>query len=165
MAKQIRFDIKLNVDGKEVVGSVVSDVKEMRKAWDDARSSLKKFADESFTLNQITESIQNITSAFNSLTEESRFFSVAIKAANTMAGKSGAEFEELTDKVKDLAKVIPLTRDELAKGLYQVISNGVPEDNWISYLEASSRAAVGGIANLEEVVKVTSTVIKNYGLD
>ena len=41
MAKQIRFDIKLNVDGKEVVGAAVSDVKEMRKAWDGARTSLK----------------------------------------------------------------------------------------------------------------------------
>jgi TP901 family phage tail tape measure protein len=58
-----------------------------------------------------------------------------------------------------------MARDELANGLYQVISNGVPEDNWIDYLRASSRAAVGGIADVGEVVKVTSTVIKNYGLE
>ncbi len=38
------------------------------------------------------------------------------------------------------------------------------EDNWIEYLEKSAKASVGGIADLEEVVKVTSTVIKNYGL-
>ena len=65
----------------------------------------------------------------------------------------------------DLAKNIPIARDLLADGLYQVISNGVPEDNWISYLEASSRSAVGGIADVGEVVKVTSTVIKNYAMD
>lgn len=45
-----------------------------------------------------------------------------------------------------------MARDVLANGLYQVISNGVPENNWISYLEASSRSAVGGIADLGQVV-------------
>ena len=64
----------------------------------------------------------------------------------------------------DLSKTVPVARDQLANGLYQVISNGVPENNWIEYLQASARASVGGIADLGEVVKVTSTVIKNYGL-
>jgi hypothetical protein len=43
MAKQIQFDIKQNADGKEVVGAAVSDVKEMRKAREDASSSEKNF--------------------------------------------------------------------------------------------------------------------------
>lgn len=64
----------------------------------------------------------------------------------------------------DLAKEIPMARDALADGLYQVISNGVPENNWIEYLRASAKASVGGIADLGETVKVTSTLIKNYGL-
>lgn len=64
----------------------------------------------------------------------------------------------------DLAKEIPMARDALADGLYQVISNGVPEDNWLDYLRASAKASVGGIADLGETVKVTSTIIKNYGL-
>ncbi len=136
MAKQIRFDIKLNVDGKEVVGAAVSDVKELRRAWDDSAKGMKKFTEGFFDITKVQQGIQAITSALSTLTEGYRSFNVAMKAANTMAGKSGDEFDELTDKVKDLAKVIPLTRDELAKGLYQVISNGVPEDNWISYLEA-----------------------------
>ncbi len=85
-------------------------------------------------------------------------------AANTMAGKSGEEFANLKEQVAELSKTIPVARDQLANGLYQVISNGVTEDNWIEYLEKSAKASVGGIADLEEVVKVTSTVIKNYGL-
>lgn len=62
------------------------------------------------------------------------------------------------------SKSIPVVRDELANGLYQVISNGVPEDNWIAFLQKSAKASVGGIADLGETVKVTSTIIKNYGL-
>ena len=40
----------------------------------------------------------------------------------------------------------------------------MPEDNWIDFLNKSAKASVGGIADLGETVKVTSTVIKNYGL-
>ena len=71
----------------------------------------------------------------------------------------------MKQQVAGLAEEIPIARDELAGGLYQVISNGVPEDNWIDYLRSSAKASVGGIANLGEVVKVTSTIIKNYGLE
>lgn len=87
-----------------------------------------------------------------------------MKAANTMAGKNAEGFANLKGQVADLSKTLPIARDELANGLYQVISNGVPEDNWIDYLNKSAKASVGGIADLGETVKVTSTVIKNYGL-
>ena len=81
-----------------------------------------------------------------------------------MAGKSGEDFARLKGQVAELSKSIPVVRDELANGLYQVISNGVPEDNWIAFLQKSAKASVGGIADLGETVKVTSTIIKNYGL-
>lgn len=83
-----------------------------------------------------------------------------MKAANTMAGKNAEGFANLKGQVADLSKTLPIARDELANGLYQVISNGVPEDNWIDYLNKSAKASVGGIADLGETVKVTSTVIK-----
>ena len=172
MAKTIDFKIRLNVDGKSTVVSAAADAKDLSKALAGAQTSAGKLRDSlmSFGALQLTfqglqNGLQSITGVLNNLTEESRAYVGAMKAANTMAGKDAAGFEKLKDQVTELSKVIPLTRDELAKGLYQVISNGVPEDNWISYLEASSRSAVGGIANLEEVVKVTSTVIKNYGLE
>ena len=92
-------------------------------------------------------------------------FETAMRSANTMAGKSGDEFEALSGQITELSKSIPLAREELANGLYQVISNGVPEDNWIEFLNKSSRSAVGGIADLGETVTVTSTLIKNYGLE
>ena len=91
-------------------------------------------------------------------------FETAMRSANTMAGKSGEEFDALSDKIVGLSKKIPLAREELANGLYQTISNGVPEDKWIEFLDQSSKAAVGGLADLGQTVTVTSTLIKNYGL-
>ncbi len=113
------------------------------------------------SLNQIVgglnDQIQKVAESFNS-------FDNSMRAVNTMAGYSEEEFKGMKDSISELGKVIPKTREELADGLYQVISNGVPEDNWLSFLEASAKASVGGIADLGQTVTVTSTIIKNYGL-
>lgn len=172
MAKDVKFNIKLNVDGKNVVVSASTNVKQLADnlglVKDNVSAADKEFmrwTQSVMALDSVTNSLRQISDVLNTITEDSRSFGAAMKAANTMAGKNAEGFNRLKGQVAELSKTVPLARDELAKGLYQVISNGVPENNWISYLQASSKAAVGGIANLEEVVKVTSTVIKNYGLE
>lgn len=171
MAKEIKFNIKLAVDGKEQLVSATSDLKELRKVLDSTKAassglsaSFSAFNQMMVTAGHINSAVGQIASTLNSVTEESRSFGAAMNAANTMAGKSGEDFGKLKGQVAELAETMPIAREELANGLYQVISNGVPEDNWIEYLQKSAKASVGGIADLGETVKVTSTVIKNYGL-
>lgn len=164
MAKEIKFNIKLTVDGKEQVVTATSDLNEMQKSISLVRATASGMRDSLISFNQGFEVLRNVSSTFNDLTEESRSFGAAMNAANTMAGKHGEDFAKLKDQVAGLAKAVPVAREELANGLYQVISNSVPEDNWITFLQKSARASVGGIADLGETVKVTSTVIKNYGL-
>ena len=116
-------------------------------------------------LQGVDKAVNSIASQLNSITSESEEFNKAMKEANTMAGKDSAGFKQLKGEVADLAKEIPIARDQLANGLYQTISNGVPEDNWIEFLNTSARSAVGGLADINKVVGVTSTLIKNYGLE
>lgn len=172
MAKQLTFNLRLNIDGKEVITQCSVSVKEFASQLDSARTKAKKTGDafshwtqQAMGFQALASSLQQLSGVLNSVTDESRSFAGAMKVANTMAGKNAEGFAKMKDEVAELAKRVPLAREELANGLYQVISNGVPEDNWLSYLEASSRSAVGGVANLGEVVKVTSTIIKNYALD
>ena len=162
--KEIKFTIKLNVDGKEQLGTITTSAKDIKKAFDAASSSTEGLSKALTNINQAFGALKALKSCIDELTAESSSFAQAMASANTMAGKGGKDFEALKDSVSDLAKEIPLTRDALANGLYQVISNGVPENNWIDYLRASAKASVGGIADLGETVKVTSTIIKNYGL-
>lgn len=171
MAKEIKFNVKLVVDGKEQLVTATSTAEELRRVLDSAKTSSQKlnaalvnFNQAVMAANNVTNAISQISGAFNGVTEESRSFSAAMNATNTMAGKSGEDFAKLKGQVAELSKSIPVVRDELANGLYQVISNGVPEDNWIAFLQKSAKASVGGIADLGETVKVTSTIIKNYGL-
>ena len=171
MAKEIKFNVKLVVDGKEQLVTATSTAEELRRVLDSAKTSSQKlnaalvnFNQAVMAANNVTNAISQISGALNGVTEENRSFSAAMNTANTMAGKSGEDFAKLKGQVAELSKSIPAARDELANGLYQVISNGVPEDNWIAFLQKSAKASVGGIADLGETVKVTSTIIKNYGL-
>ncbi len=168
MANKVNFTINLKVNGKDQTVQASAAVDELREAVERSRSGIERSLQSvnawGFALHGLQDAVNGITGSLNTLTEESRSFSGAMAAANTMAGKSGEEFANLKEQVAELSKTVPVARDQLANGLYQVISNGVPEDNWIEYLEKSAKASVGGIADLEEVVKVTSTVIKNYGL-
>ena len=171
MAKEIKFNIKLLVDGKEKLITATSTVAELHSVLDSAKTEAEKLDKVLVNFNQHVEKFQSINNAISQIagtlstvTEESRSFSAAMNAANTMAGKGGEDFAKLKGEVAELSKTLPVAREELANGLYQVISNGVPEDNWIAYLQKSAKASVGGIADLGETVKVTSTIIKNYGL-
>lgn len=172
MANEVKFNIRLNIDGKDRVVVATTAVDNLRHVVNSVNEATEDLKGKLINTNQITEAWRNVTDAFqqmvgdlNQVTAESRTFGAAMAAANTMAGKSGKEFAAMKQQVAGLAEEIPIARDELAGGLYQVISNGVPEDNWIDYLRSSAKSSVGGIANLGEVVKVTSTIIKNYGLE
>lgn len=171
MAKEIKFNIKLHIDGKEQLVSATSTVENLRGVVNVAKSDIQKanavfvnFNQQVMKLQNINGAVQQLASTLNSVTEESRTFGAAMNVANTMAGKSGDDFAKLKGQVTELSKTLPIARDQLANGLYQVISNSVPEDNWITFLQKSAKASVGGVADLGETVKVTSTIIKNYGL-
>lgn len=151
-------DLSQNADGlKQAMTAAIVEA-------DKLKSSLINWSQGVQALGAVSNAVSQLNGTLQNITADSRAFGAAMKAANTMAGKNAEGFANLKGQVADLSKTLPIARDELANGLYQVISNGVPEDNWIDYLNKSAKASVGGIADLGETVKVTSTVIKNYGL-
>lgn len=152
-------DLSQNADGlKQAMAAAIVEA-------DKLKSSLINWSQGVQALGAVSNAVSQLNGTLQNITADSRAFSAAMKAANTMAGKNAEGFAALKAQVADLSKTLPIARDQLANGLYQVISNGVPENNWIDYLNKSAKASVGGIADLGETVKVTSTIIKNYGLE
>lgn len=152
-------DLSQNADGlKQAMTAAIVEA-------DKLKSSLINWSQGVQALGAVSNAVSQLNGTLQNITADSRAFGAAMKAANTMAGKNAEGFAKLKGQVADLSKTLPIARDELANGLYQVISNGVPENNWIDYLNKSAKASVGGIADLGETVKVTATVIKNYGLE
>ena len=147
-----------DADGlKQVITASVVEAQKLNKSMMDWSLSVQ-------AIGQVSNAVTQLNNTFQTITGESNQFTKAMRAANTMAGKDAAGFKQLKGQVADLAKELPIARDQLANGLYQVISNGVPEDNWLSFLEATAKASIGGLADLNQAVTVTATIIKNYGL-
>lgn len=151
-------DLSQNADGlKQAMTAAIVEA-------DKLKSSLINWSQGVQALGAVSNAVSQLNGTLQDITADSRAFGAAMRVANTMAGKNAEGFAKLKNQVVEVAKNVPVVRDELANGLYQVISNSVPEDNWIDFLNKSAKASVGGIADLGETVKVTSTVIKNYGL-
>ncbi len=167
----VEFKIKLRDEAGNAVQSLSAGIEDASDAADKLVKHLTKVGDTktriaeiAFDFERIGNMIGRLGDVFGSLTASAESFNEAMRRANTMAGKGEEDFQRLKKSVAALSREIPLAREELADGLYQVISNAVPEDNWLSFLEASAKSAVGGVADLGKVVTVTSTLIKNYGL-
>ncbi|WP_305156857.1 phage tail tape measure protein [uncultured Muribaculum sp.] len=171
MAQSVDFEIRLKApDGsilrslKMEVGGLGDLLKGVVRRSDEAGAGLRKMAATSVLIDTSVRAVENLKGVVSGLVAPFASFEQAMAKANTMANKSGGEFNALEKQIKSLGDEIPLLRDEMAGGLYQVISNGVPEDNWIDYLKKSTKAAVGGVADLGQTVTVTATLIKNYGM-
>lgn len=166
MAKDICVSLKFDSNGQVVLGQLTLSAKELQNAVKGVQKQTKSVFKDLMSstsaavvaINGVSESIGNLAAPYNT-------FDQAMRRANTMAGKSGKEFEKLRDQVKDLASKYGLARDVLANGLYETISNGVSENNWMSYLEQSAKTSIGATAELGSVVGVVATVIKNYGVE
>lgn len=172
MANEVEFKLKITTDGKDTFHNLTIDaqtfddaVKRITQTAKSASDEIQKMAMQNLNWDMLLNGVEQLNNGIQGLAGSYNSFDKSMRAVNTMAGQDEAGFKTLTDQVKELGNVIPMAREELAGGLYQVISNGVPEDNWIGFLEQSSKAAVGGLADLGQTVTVTSTIIKNYGLE
>lgn len=172
MDKTVKFRIELETNGQKVLHDVTVSTEELRSALVDvgkeargAMDQMTSLAQTSMMIDALTNVVDRLCSSINGLADDWNSFDKGMRAVNTMAGKNTEDLGKLKDQVAALGNEIPKTKEELSAGLYQVISNGVPEDNWISFLEQSAKASVGGIADLGQTVTVTSTIIKNYGLE
>ncbi len=110
MAKDIKFNINMIVNGKNVVVEASTSVKELAQQLSIAESKTRILNKSMINMNQSIQMIQTLSSSinqingvFNQLTSESREFTSAMKAANTMAGKDSAGFEKLKDQISELA--------------------------------------------------------------
>nr|DAW74011.1 MAG TPA: minor tail protein [Caudoviricetes sp.] len=171
MSKTVEFHIKIKGEGSNVLHDLTVEatglddiIAQVGENASRTGERLKAMAAKSMVFDGIISSLTTLKGIVGDIVAPFDSFEKSMRSVNTMAGKGEADFEGLTDKVKELSANIPLAREELANGLYQTISNGVPEENWMSFLEQSSKAAVGGLADLGQTVMVTSTLIKTYGL-
>lgn len=72
-------------------------------------------------------------------------------------------FGALTADVLAFSREIGIATSQAVPALYQAISAGVPSENVIEFMEVASRAAIGGVTDLETAVDGITSVTNAYG--
>jgi len=72
-------------------------------------------------------------------------------------------FEKLSKDLRNVSKDFGNATSDSVPALYQALSAGVPADNVIQFMETASKAAAGGVTNLETAVNGITTVVNSYG--
>ena len=106
MEKEIKFNIKLTIDGKEQLGIATTDVGKLRQAMDETKSTAQQFRDKLLTINQTVTALQNASKAINGLRDTMAGLTAsynAVQQANTQLTTVMRQRLDATDE--DINKV------------------------------------------------------------
>lgn len=87
----------------------------------------------------------------------------------TLFGETGPaadkSFKQVRGQVRQLSNQFGIAQETLVGGLYQAISAGVPRENAFEFMQVASKAAVGGVTDVETAVDGITTIINAFGLE
>ena len=100
MAKDIKFNIKLQIDGKEHLVTASANAKELSEQLGIATDIAKKFSSVFVSLNQTAEILRNISDAASSIASHMREVLNANAQVAQMTGLNGDEMREFRNSVQ-----------------------------------------------------------------
>lgn len=92
-----------------------------------------------------------------------RSFEKRMREVSTILSDVGSDFENLSTGVQGMSLTFGKSADDLAKGLYNILSAAVPVSESLTFLYTASKAAVAGLTSVEKSVDVLTTVYNAYG--
>lgn len=109
MAKDVKFNIKLTIDGKEQIVTASTNVKQFAEELEKARTESTKLRDDLLRITQVGASFQNVITGLQQLTGVMRTYTAAnaaqieaeTKLANNMRNTMGARDADI-QSIKDL---------------------------------------------------------------
>ena len=159
MAKDVKFNIKLSIDGKEHIITASTNVKRLAQEMEIAQTETAKLRDALLKINQVGQSIQNAFSGLQQITGLMQEYTAAnavqqeaeAKLANNMRNTMGARDEDI-QSIKDLCAA----QQQLGVIGDEIQLNGAQE--LATYLEKKS--------SLETLIPVMNDMIaQQYGLN
>ena len=118
MAKIITFKINTVVNGEGKIEGLAVNMIDLNRAVKAANRSTESFRKRikgfMVEMGPFSSTVSTLQSSLSGLSQSYQSFDHSMRAANTMASKSGADFDRLKDSVKDLSREVPVARDALA---------------------------------------------------
>ncbi len=92
-------------------------------------------------------------------------FQQSMKEVATLSNGIKGSLTDYMNQVMEITRVVPVEANEAAKALYQIVSAGHDGVNGMKVLEASAKAAVGGVTDTATAADAITTVLNAYKLD
>jgi len=150
--------------------------KELALAERSATQEIKKMKTEMLGLDETTKkNIENfrrwgkiIGTAVASFTvvkstKEFADFDQAMREVGTVANATESQIKKMSDEILNLSTRLPGSAEELARAEYQAISYGVSMENAGKVVELASKAATGGVTDIDTAMKTGLGVMNAYG--
>ncbi|MFE6186498.1 phage tail tape measure protein [Streptomyces sp. NPDC056465] len=77
---------------------------------------------------------------------------------------NGDTIEQFTDQIVELSTKLPQTAQQLAEGLYQIVSTGFDGQEALEILEVAATGAAAGLTTSETAARALLGVLKAYGM-
>lgn len=92
-------------------------------------------------------------------------FQQSMKEVATLSSGIKGSLTDYMNQVMEITRTVPVEANEAAKALYQIVSAGHDGANGMKVLEASAKAAVGGVTDTATAADAITTVLNAYKLD
>lgn len=162
MSTKVNIDVKLK-DG--VTPGANSASKSVRGLGDSSKKTKGSLSNLLGTFNPFKIGLAAITAALGvSIAEFAKFESKIVDVGN-LFGATDKEMENFQFGILEISKKVPVATQELADGLFDVVSAGVAVGDSLKFLEAASKLAVAGVTDVKTAVDGTTSVMNAYGVE
>ena len=152
MANEVSIVIRAKNFATKTLGKVANGIKKLNRVT----RGMGRIGARGFRMLQ--RSALAAGAAIGGIVMHASTFRQQMALVNTMLPKGSTNMRAFTKDVIRLSAELGLAKDTLAKGLYQVLSAGVPEGNALEFLATAARAAVGGATDVEVAVDAIALV-------
>ena len=159
MANEVSIVIRARNFATKVLGKVTMQVKRMGRFLRGAGQIGRR------VFSSFTRVAAAASAAIGAVVMHANRFRQEMALVDTMLAQGSKSLRGFTKDVIRLSAELGIAKDTLAKGLYQVLSAGVPEGNALEFLAVAAKAAVGGATDVETAVDGLTTVLNAYGLE
>ena len=83
----------------------------------------------------------------------------------TMLDNPKAHMDNFRNSIRSMSKEFGVSTEELANGLYQILSATIPAEDALGVLEASTKAAIGGITDVATATDAIVGILNAYKME
>lgn len=165
MAKEIKFSIKLNIDGKEQFGTVTANAKELVRTLDGAKTSAARFQDVMVKFASISSIIKNTGEAVGVLAGKLNELNSKNLSMQQQTGLTGEAMAELRNEVQAVATTYGKEFSEVLTGVSTMMKGfGISSEEAMRLVRSGLMSGADATGQMFDILKEYPTYFKEAGL-